>query len=210
MKITWLAHAAFALDNGQARLCIDPHRPGALGGRFQLPPIVGPFDAVVISHAHEDHAGWTPALGTDFLLEENAEFMGFSLQFRAVPHDDCGGCKAGFSKLIKVTTDAGTVVHCGDIGAWNAADIAWLGDVDVLLVPVGDVFTIGAAGASALVDAVAPRCVVPMHAADERVDLPLRPIDDFLQVCQRPVVRQAHLDLGATLPDGHTVLLHCP
>jgi len=35
--------------------------------------------------------------------------------------------------------------------------------VDAVLVPVGGVYTVDAAGAKAVCDALHPRCVVPMH-----------------------------------------------
>ena len=37
------------------------------------------------------------------------------------------------------------------------------GPVDAVLVPVGGVYTVDAAGAKAVCDALHPRCVVPMH-----------------------------------------------
>lgn len=210
MYIDFLGHAAFSVRNSMARLCLDPHRPGAVGGRFQLPAIEGPFDAIAISHAHEDHAGWTPALGTELIYDFDADFSGFSLQFRTVPHDDCGGAKMGFSRMIKVRSDGLVVVHCGDIGAFDDDDIAWLADVDLLLVPVGGTFTVDGVGAAALVTACAPKLVLPMHAADPRVDLDLAPIEDFLAACARPVTRLTTLDLKAPPTAGSIVLLEGP
>ena len=40
---------------------------------------------------------------------------------------------------------------------------AAIGPVDAVLVPVGGVYTVDAAGAKAVCDALHPRCVVPMH-----------------------------------------------
>lgn len=210
MKIHFLGHAAFSLDDGLGRLCLDPHRPGAVGGRFDLPPISGPFDAVAISHAHEDHAGWTPALGTKRIVDRDAQVAGFKLTFRAVPHDQCGGTAMGFSRMIKVQSAALTVVHCGDIGAWDEDDLAWLRGVDLLLVPVGGTFTIDGRTAAALVELVQPRWVMPMHAADPRVDLALQPVQRFVDACPRPVQHLAFFDGEAPPPDNTTLLLRGP
>ena len=210
LQVHFLGHAAFALDNGQGRLCLDPHRPGAVGGRFNLPEIVGPFDAIAITHAHEDHAGWTPALGTDRVIDSDADFAGFSLQFRAVPHDAVGGAQMGWSRMIKIRFDRWTVVHCGDIGAWTDADIEWLRGVDLLLVPVGGTYTVDGAQAAELVRRCEPKMVLPMHARDPRIDLPLAPVDDFLGACQRPVFRRSSLDLASSPEQPCTVLLDAP
>ena len=210
MQIDFLGHAAFSLRHDGARLCLDPHRPGAVGGRFSLPAIEGPFDAIAISHSHEDHSGWTPALGTQRIFDEDVEFSGFSLTFRSVPHDGCGGCQMGLSRMIKVIAGGWTVLHCGDIGAWNDEDIAWMRGCDLMLVPVGGTFTIDGPRAAELTELVGPRWVLPMHAADPRVDLQLAPVSTFLAACDRPVVELPTLDLGAAPPDGTTLLLRGP
>ena len=45
----------------------------------------------------------------------------------------------------------------------EAEQAAAIGPVDAVLVPVGGVYTVDAAGAKAVCDALHPRCVVPMH-----------------------------------------------
>ena len=52
-----------------------------------------------------------------------------------------------------------------DLGepAVTAEQAAAIGPVDAVLVPVGGVYTVDAAGAKAVCDALHPRCVVPMH-----------------------------------------------
>ena len=56
------------------------------------------------------------------------------------------------------------VVHCGDLGHWpNEAQRAFLAGSDVLMLPVGGYYTIGAAEAKRIVDEVHPRVVLPMH-----------------------------------------------
>ena len=210
MQLRFLGHAAFSLQFDGARLCLDPHRPGAVGGRFALPPIEGPFDVIAVSHAHEDHCGWTPALGTDHVIDADADFAGFSLRFRPVFHDKVGGVQMGLSQMIKITAGDTTIVHCGDIGGWDDEDLAWLQGVDLLLVPVGGTFTVNGKEAAELVALTKPRWVVPMHAADPRVDLNLAPTSDFLAACPRPTVALSTLDLDDPPADGATLLLQSP
>ena len=50
-----------------------------------------------------------------------------------------------------------------DCGKLTAEQAAAIGPVDAVLVPVGGVYTVDAAGAKAVCDALHPRCVVPMH-----------------------------------------------
>lgn len=214
MHIRFLGHAAFALSASvqgrTTKLCLDPHRPGAVGGRFSLPPIEGPFDAIAISHRHEDHAGWTPALGTDEIIDTDREIGPFALHFRPVPHDAEGGLRMGLTNMVSVRVDGVRVVHCGDIGAWDDADLRWLAGADLLLVPVGGTYTIDCAQAIELVAAVQPRWVMPMHGADARIDLPLQDAADFVAGCGRDVVRLDAFDTATLPPDGACVLLRGP
>jgi len=208
--LRFLGHAAFALQAADTRLCVDPHRPGAVGGRLQLPAITGPFDAVAITHRHEDHAGWTPALGTADIIDEDRDIGPLQLRFRPVFHDAEAGLRMGLSSMLSMANGGLRIVHCGDIGAWDDDDLAWLAGTDLLLVPVGGTFTIGCVRAIELTAAVKPRWVMPMHGADPRVDLDLELAADFVSACGRPVHRADHFDAAAPPPDGACLVLTCP
>ena len=62
----------------------------------------------------------------------------------------------------------------------DEAALKAIGRVDVLLVPVGGFFTIDHGDAAAVVEALAPRVVVPMHFKTDKVDFPIAPVDAFL------------------------------
>lgn len=184
MKLRFLGHAAFDLTLGGVRLCLDPHKPGALSGRFALPAIQGPFDALVHTHSHEDHCAWTPALGTQTVLDRPQAFGAVAVDTRPAFHDAVGGGRMGLVRMVSLRGDGLRVVHCGDLGAWDDADLAWLRGADVLLVPAGGTYTLDGAQAAELAAAVGARLTVPMHCADPRVDLPLAPVAAFAAAWQ--------------------------
>lgn len=194
MKLRFLGHAAFALELGGVKLCLDPHKPGALGGRFQLPPIHGPFDAIAMTHPHEDHSAWTPELGTTQRIDGETRVGRVQVRARSVFHDQEHGLKMGLSTMLSFESEGLRVVHCGDIGAWNAEDVHWLQGTDVLLVPVGGTYTLDGQLAAEFVQQVRAKIAIPMHAHDPRVDLPLAPIADFLQALNLPHVQLEILD----------------
>ena len=210
MRLRFLGHAAFDLHLGGHRFCLDPHEPGALDGRFALPAIRGPFDALVVSHRHADHAGWTPALGCDRIIDDDTDLDGVQLRFRWVPHDAVGGLAMGLTRMIDIRGEGQRLVHCGDIGSWDRDDIQWLRGCDGLLVPVGGTFTLDGARAAALVAEVAPRWVVPMHAADRRIDLPLAPIEPFISALGWPVSEVAALGPERPPAAGHVIRMASP
>jgi L-ascorbate metabolism protein UlaG (beta-lactamase superfamily) len=61
-----------------------------------------------------------------------------------------------------VTLGGKTVYHCGDTGRTLAMQLR-AGQVDAMLVPIGDNYTMGIADAVRAVDFVQPRTVIPMH-----------------------------------------------
>ncbi len=209
MKLRFLGHAAFALELGGLRLCLDPHKPGVVAGRFQLPAIIGPFDAIASTHPHEDHSAWTPELGTTTRIEGDAVLGNVTVRGRSVFHDTEHGVRAGFSTMLSFEAEGVRVVHCGDVAAYDETDVAWLRGTDVLLVPVGGTYTLDGAGAAALVRSVQPRMAVPMHAADPQIDLPLAPLGEFLAHFPHDEVWQGALldwHLGAAVPGAIVVL----
>ena len=59
--------------------------------------------------------------------------------------------------------------------------VAELGIVDVLLVPVGGFFTVDAKDASRICDQLKPRVIIPMHYKTDKLDFPITGVDEFLE-----------------------------
>ena len=212
MRLQFLGHAAFDLTLLGVRLCLDPHKPGALGGRFQLPAIVGPFDALVHTHWHEDHAAWTPELGTTLVLDSPQEFRDIEVQIRPVFHDAVGGTHMGMVRMVSLTANGLRIVHCGDIGAFDDHDVAWLANTDVLLIPAGGTYTLDGRGAAALAVKTGARCVIPMHCADPRVAIALANVQEFgaaWPFALRSMPQLTDADL-ATISEPTAVVLSAP
>ena len=76
----------------------------------------------------------------------------------------------------EVYPDAETVVASDIIGAMD-----YSGKVDVLMIPVGGNFTIDAGEATQVIAQLGPKVVVPMHFKTPRCNLPIAPVDGFLE-----------------------------
>ena len=177
MKLTWLGHACFLVEAGGGSLVLDPYSPGSVPG-VELPEDLT-ADAVLCSHQHGDHCY---PQGVTLTGREPA------LSIQRIPsfHDDVGGTKRGSNLITVVEADGLRAVHLGDLGHMlSDAQIAALGQVDVLLIPVGGFFTIDAATAWALVEKLRPRITVPMHyrGAGFGFDV-IGPVDDFLALAK--------------------------
>ena len=153
MNITWLGHSCFALEEDGYRLITDPYR-GVPG----YAPIRAAAHAVFCSHDHFDH---NFRAGVALLTpRENP----FAVREISSWHDDVHGAKRGPNTIRCFTAGGVTVCHLGDLGhLLSQEQVRQIGPVDVLMIPVGGVYTLGPGEARAVAEQLSPRCLVPMH-----------------------------------------------
>ena len=174
MKLTWYGHACFKLETDCGSVVFDPYAPGSVAG-LTLPEITA--DAVVCSHKHHDH--YCPEAVT--LTGTKPKFA-----MRSIPtfHDECMGAKRGDNLITVVTAEGLTVAHCGDLGHELSAEILHeLGKIDILLIPVGGVYTLDAKAAKHVCEQISPTVIIPMHYRCGSAGLQnVAPVDEFLSL----------------------------
>ncbi len=98
-------------------------------------------------------------------------------------HDAVGGTKRGKITIFRFEVDGTSFCHLGDLGHELSDDLVdRLAPVDVLFVPVGDTFTIGAQAGKAVIDSIGPKVAVPMHYRIAGLNISLQPVQKFLDV----------------------------
>jgi L-ascorbate metabolism protein UlaG (beta-lactamase superfamily) len=76
--------------------------------------------------------------------------------------------------------DGVKVCHLGDLGhVLSDADAKQIGPVDLLLMPVGGVYTIDPAQATQTAQKLTPNIVIPMHYKTPHCGFPLAQVEDF-------------------------------
>jgi L-ascorbate metabolism protein UlaG (beta-lactamase superfamily) len=190
MRIRWYGQSAFLLsgDDGSS-VFIDPFGDlGALAGgqiRFGYPPVDGvEADLLLITHEHADHNAAELVGGSPQVIRSTAgrfespvgEVVGIASE-----HDAAAGTERGPNTIFTFPLDGVTVCHFGDFGqsALRPEQRDAIGEIDVLLLPVGDGPTIGGQRAADVAEALAPALVVPMHYRTPAIDF-LEPPDAFL------------------------------
>jgi L-ascorbate metabolism protein UlaG (beta-lactamase superfamily) len=97
-------------------------------------------------------------------------------------HDAERGSRRGKNTVYLMEVDGISVCHLGDLGhVLTAGQIEEIGDVDVLLLPVGGVSTINASLAAEVIRQLGPKAVVPMHYQTPVVKRELEPVEKFLK-----------------------------
>lgn len=154
MKITWCGHSCFLLETAEGSAVLDPYAPGSVPG-LTLPQICA--DAVLCSHGHGDH-GYAQGVAL------SGRKPGFSVTVIPCFHDEQGGRLRGENKIHVIEAEGLRVAHLGDLGhPLSQEQLAALGQLDVLMIPVGGHYTIGPETAAETAKAVGARITVPMH-----------------------------------------------
>ncbi len=191
MRLTWYGHAAFLVEASDGtRIILDPYRPGSFGADLTYQPIGDTADVVLASHGHDDHGAVDTIPGNPLTVIHPRQLQAGAVAVTGVPtkHDEHGGAQRG-ENTVMILEDAGLrLVHLGDLGhPLDAATRRFVGRADVLLIPVGGFYTIDAHTAAAVVSALQPAVVIPMHYRNDRCNFPIAPVDDFLTTQSRVV-----------------------
>jgi L-ascorbate metabolism protein UlaG (beta-lactamase superfamily) len=180
MKVKWLAQATFLLSsNTGIKIITDPYK---CEGPLTYGEIKDAADIVTVSHDHWDHNNVAGVRGNPVVIRGSAEIKG--INFKAIPtfHDNSSGQARGKNNVICFELDRIKVCHLGDLGHVLTKDqIIEMGEVDLLLTPVGGFFTIDARQATQICDQLKPRVVIPMHFKTEKNEQPITGVDEFLR-----------------------------
>ena len=180
MTLTWYGQSCFKLDTRETVLAIDP-----FSKEIGLSPPRFHADIVLITHAHYDHANAAALAGEPFIVAGPGEYEARGISILGIPtfHDSHQGKERGLNTVYRIEAEGIRLAHLGDFGEEELRDetAEALGEVDVLLIPVGGTYTIDGKSALAIIKRVEPRLVIPMHYHLPGLKVKLAPVDDFLK-----------------------------
>ena len=222
MRIRWFGQSTF-LISGERLVFIDPFGDmdvlAGRGLRFDYPPIEGvEADLLLVTHEHVDHNAVEVIGGSPVILRSTAgtfESPVGEVIAVASEHDEVAGTERGPNTIFRFTLDGLRLSHFGDFGQaeLRPEQRKAIGDLDVLLLPVGAGPTVGGESAAAIVRALRPRLLIPMHYRTEAVNF-LDPPDEFLAALGARVERlnESELEVEQLLgtPEDPTVALLAP
>jgi len=209
VTVRWYGHSCFTIEDSAGRLFeIDPFDQ-TVGHDL---PYVDP-DVVLLTHPHFDHNYPRMAVKYELMSSTGTSTVaGVEVTGIAGFHDAMEGRRHGPTNFYVWDMGGLRLAHLGDVGQkeLSAAQLALLGRVDVLFVPVGGKTTVDAAGAANIVRVVNPRVAVPMHYDNPQVRFfKFDPVEPFLKLFEN-VQRLPHSDFQitrASLPAGLTVFV---
>lgn len=190
IKVKFIGHSCFLLDNGQQKILIDPFISGNPSAKTSEDAKHADF--ILISHGHGDHIGDAVEMAKSnsatvisnyeictYLSSKGVKKMhplhvggGNKFAFGSVKltiahhgstlGDDFqyGGAPVGF-----IIRTAGKIIyHAGDTGLFlDMKLIGELDKIDLALLPIGGNFTMDSSDAVKAVEFLKPKKVIPMH-----------------------------------------------
>lgn len=187
MIITYHGHSSFKLKGRVGTVVTDPF--DAYVG-FEFPNLSA--DVVTVSHHHQDHdqiqlVKKTSRRDRPFIIDTPGEYEvgGISVFGVKSYHDANQGAERGPNTIFTILLDDIRVCHLGDLGhELTTEQVKEIGAVDILLCPVGGVFTIDPKAAISIIKNLEPSIVIPMHYRtqlhDPKIFGELATVDDFL------------------------------
>jgi len=207
VEITWLGHSCFKIKGVETTLITDPFSPETGYNLGQQEAQI-----VTVSHDRPGHNNAAAIGGDPKVLKGPGEYEigGVLVLGVATFHDAVEGGEKGKNTVFIYEIDDITVCHMGDLGHLMTPDqLEEIDEIDVLLIPMGGVTTLGAVQAAEQARKLEPKIVIPMHYATPGHDSHLEPVDKFLaEFGARDVEPQNKLSITRNnLPDNTKVVL---
>lgn len=163
MTISWFGQSCFRIEAKESSILIDRFSEEKVG----LKPPKIKDDIVLVTHEHGDHNNIEGLNPEAFLINTPGEYEKNGIAIRGISsyHDKTEGKERGFNTLYVIKAEDMTICHLGDLGQEKLDDrqVEEIGDIDILLVPVGGHYTIDFKEAIGVIGQIEPKIIIPMH-----------------------------------------------
>ena len=204
MKLKWLGHSCFELTLPGGVIVTDPY-----DGTVGYPPLHVKADAVLSSHDHFDHNHFEALGGDPAIFNTPGVHEACGATITAVPsfHDKVRGAKRGKNLIFLIEAEGLRVAHLGDLGHQPDTEEqkAALSNLDVMLIPIGGVFTIDTPEAVKLIETFKPRCAIAMHFRNRYCHFDVADESEFIRLAGAKRLPNA-IEITADAPVGCVVM----
>jgi len=186
MNIIWHGHSCFQISatrgkNNQVNVVIDPFSEET---GLRLPKLEA--DIVLVTHNHQDHNNIKAVSGSPFLISGPGEYEVKNIFIQGIPswHDEKGGEERGENTIFVLETEEMRICHLGDLGQkeLTSEQLEQIGSIDILMIPIGGVYTISAKESIKIMSQIEPKIIIPMHYQIPKLKLKLDGLDKFLKI----------------------------
>ncbi|MBI2627239.1 MAG: MBL fold metallo-hydrolase [Parcubacteria group bacterium] len=180
MNIQWFGHSCFRIESKNSSILIDPFAKeiGLTQPRFH-------DTIILITHEHYDHNALKDLNEGVMVIREPGEYERQGVFIKGIQsfHDAVQGKERGLNTIFRIETEEIRICHMGDFGQGKLDEeqIEAIGDIDILMIPVGGVYTIDGKQALEIVEQIEPKIVIPMHFKIPGLKIELNGAERFLK-----------------------------
>lgn len=184
MTIQFLGVSCFKITtkigNDEVAIVTDPYAEKV----GKLPRNLAAQVVTVSRRSHEHHNNLEAVAEGAFVIEHPGEYEVKGVPIYGIPasHEKPEPKDYHKTTIFQFTVDDVRVTHLGGLDRpLTDEQLAQLGEVDVLMIPVGGGDVLTAAAAADLVSRMEPRVVIPMHYKMKDLDLAAGAVDPFVK-----------------------------
>lgn len=186
MDVYWGGQALFKLKGKQATVVIDPFDPQFTGLKLPKDLIA---DVALVTHDHNDHNNTkiivSPSGKKPMIFQDPGEYEVNGVVITGINsfHDNEQGVQRGKNIIFHLLFEGINIVHLGDFGQSQLTEeqVTQISATDILLIPVGGVYTIDAKVAASIISQLEPSIIIPMHYKIEDLKVELDSLEKFLK-----------------------------
>lgn len=185
MQIVWKGQSCFQIitsqgKNHQVNIVIDPFAESV---GLRLPKLEA--DILLVTHQHHDHNNIKAVSGSPVLIDGPGEYEIKEVFIQGISsfHDSSLGKERGLNTIYVIESEGLRVCHLGDLGQKDLASdqLEKIGEVDILMIPTGGVYTISAKEAVKILSQIEPNITIPMHYQIPKLKAKLDGLEKFLK-----------------------------
>jgi len=185
MNINWRGQSCFQITssqnkNNQVSIVIDPY-DDSIG----LKALKLQADVLLISHDHRDHNNTKAVSGNPLIINGPGEYDVKEAIINGIPgfHDNSQGSEKGTITIYTIETEEIKLCHLSDLGQkeLTSEQLDRIGDIDILMIPIGGTYTINSAEAIKIMAQIEPKIIIPMHYKIPKLNIKLDEADIFLK-----------------------------
>lgn len=186
MEIFWHGQSCFEIkvslnQNEQKTIIIDPFSPEYIG--LKIPSLIA--DILLITHQHDDHNNVKAVKGKFLLIDRPGEYEANGVFIQGIPASHGNASKEDLGEITIYTIEAEGIklCHLSDLNQdeLTPEQVEAIGDVDILMIPIGGGYTIDSATAPKIINQIEPKIVIPMHYMLPGLKANFKDVDSFLK-----------------------------
>ena len=167
---------------------------------------------ILVTHEHYDHNNVKESPPETFVIRGPGEYEKAGVYIEGINsfHDDAQGTLRGLNTIYVIRVEDMRLCHLGDLGQPRLTEeqIETIGDVDILFVPVGGIYTIDGVQAAQAVGQIEPKTIIPMHYKIPGLNIDLDGPQKFLKAMGiKPEETETFKITKKTLPAEETKLV---